>query len=127
MPSILVCVDANGIVTEWNNEAQRCTGLSADDARGQSLERAFPRMSNEMERARKSIQTKTVLSNNRRASIEDNRTRYEDVTVYPLIANGGEGAVIRVDDVTEQIRLEEMMVQSEKMLSVGGAGSRYGA
>jgi signal transduction histidine kinase len=31
-----------------------------------------------------------------------------------------EGAVIRVDDVTERVRLEEMMIQSEKMLSVGG-------
>jgi len=42
------------------------------------------------------------------------------VTIYPLIANGVEGAVIRVDDVTERVRIEEMMVQSEKMLSVGG-------
>ncbi|MCP4041075.1 MAG: histidine kinase, partial [Gammaproteobacteria bacterium] len=30
------------------------------------------------------------------------------------------GAVIRVDDITERVRLEEMMVQSEKMISVGG-------
>jgi signal transduction histidine kinase len=47
-------------------------------------------------------------------------TCYEDVTIYPLVANGVEGAVIRVDDVTERVRLEEMMIQSEKMLSVGG-------
>ena len=38
----------------------------------------------------------------------------------PLITNGVEGAVIRIDDVTEKVRMEEMMVQSEKMLSVGG-------
>ena len=31
-----------------------------------------------------------------------------------------EGAVIRVDDVTEKINMEKMMVQSEKMLSIGG-------
>ncbi len=37
-----------------------------------------------------------------------------------MIANGVEGAVIRIDDVTERVRLEEMMIQSEKMLSVGG-------
>jgi len=46
--------------------------------------------------------------------------RYSDVTIYPLIANGVEGAVIRVDDVTDRVRIEEMMVQSEKMISVGG-------
>jgi signal transduction histidine kinase len=47
-------------------------------------------------------------------------TRFEAITISPLTANGVEGAVIRVDDVTEQVRLEEMMIQSEKMLSVGG-------
>jgi signal transduction histidine kinase len=52
--------------------------------------------------------------------MHQDETRYEDVTIYPLVANGVEGAVIRVDDVTERVRLEEMMVQSEKMLSVGG-------
>jgi len=47
-------------------------------------------------------------------------TRFEDITIFPLTANGVQGAVIRVDDITEQVRLEEMMIQSEKMLSVGG-------
>lgn len=42
------------------------------------------------------------------------------MTIYPLSGNGKEGAVIRVDDVTEKVKLEEMMIQSEKMLSVGG-------
>ena len=36
------------------------------------------------------------------------------------MANGVEGAVIRVDNVTELVRMEEIMIQSEKMLSVGG-------
>ncbi len=42
------------------------------------------------------------------------------MTIYPLITNGVEGAVIRIDDVTERMRIEEMMIQSEKMISVGG-------
>ena len=43
-----------------------------------------------------------------------------ELQFYPLIANGVNGAVIRLDDVTERERLREMMVQSEKMASVGG-------
>ncbi|MCK5077186.1 MAG: hypothetical protein KAR38_12460 [Calditrichia bacterium] len=35
-------------------------------------------------------------------------------------ANGIKGAVIRVDDVTEKVRLEEMMIQSKNMLSIDG-------
>ncbi|OPZ60904.1 MAG: Sporulation kinase A [Deltaproteobacteria bacterium ADurb.Bin510] len=45
---------------------------------------------------------------------------YNDITIFPLIANGIAGAVIRIDDVTERVKIEEMIVQSEKMLSVGG-------
>jgi signal transduction histidine kinase len=51
---------------------------------------------------------------------QEETTRYEEITIYPLMTDGIEGAVIRIDDVTEKARLEEMMVQSEKMLSVGG-------
>ncbi|MDA3810280.1 MAG: ATP-binding protein [Spirochaetaceae bacterium] len=45
---------------------------------------------------------------------------YEDIVIYPLLSKTLEGAVIKIDNVTEKVRLEEMMIQSEKMLSVGG-------
>ncbi|OQY35873.1 MAG: histidine kinase, partial [Anaerolineaceae bacterium 4572_5.2] len=73
-----------------------------------------------MERVIQSMQTREVLSDPRQIRRKDGETYYEDITIYPLIANGVEGAVIRIDDVTEQVRLQEMMIQSEKMLSVGG-------
>src|SRR5690606_23022272 len=42
------------------------------------------------------------------------------LTFYPLMGASGRGVVIRIDDITQRLSLEEMMVQSEKMLSVGG-------
>jgi signal transduction histidine kinase len=45
---------------------------------------------------------------------------YYALTFYPLSGSAGRGVVIRVDDITQRLSLEEMMVQSEKMLSVGG-------
>ncbi|NIA15009.1 MAG: ABC transporter substrate-binding protein [Nitrospiraceae bacterium] len=120
MPSMLVGVDPEGNVTQWNSEAQRATGVSAVDAVGQPLAQAFPRLAAEMERVREAMRMRDVRFGPRQARKEHGETRYEDVTVYPLISNGVEGAVIRVDDVTERVRIEEMMVQSEKMMSVGG-------
>ena len=120
MPSTLIGVDADGKVTQWNNEAQRATGIVAEAAAGQPLEEIFPRIAIEMERVRTAIRSRKGYSDSRRAHYEEGETHYEDVTVYPLISNGVDGAVIRLDDVTERVRLEEMMVQSEKMLSVGG-------
>ncbi|MCP4691274.1 MAG: PAS domain S-box protein, partial [Desulfobacterales bacterium] len=120
MPSVLVGVDAEGKVTQWNSEARRATGVPAERAVGRPLDQAFPRLAADMARVREAIASRAEQSDSKRAWKEDGETRYEDVSVYPLIANGVEGAVIRVDDVTERVRLEEMMVQSEKMLSVGG-------
>ena len=120
MPSMLIGVDADGKVTQWNKKVQQVTGIVSEDATGLPLEQIFPRMSTEMERVRNAMRTREIYFDSNRTHYKDDKTHYEDVTVYPLIANGVEGAVIRLDDVTERVRLEEMMVQSEKMLSIGG-------
>ena len=120
MPSILVGVDKGGMITQWNHMAQQATGVSAENAMGQSLESVFPELSTELEHARNVISSREVYSNPRQDKSNEEQTRYEDVTVFPLITNGVEGAVIRLDDVTERVKIEEIIVQSEKMLSVGG-------
>ena len=116
MPSILVAVDGDGNVTQWNHQTQKVTGLSFEAARSQPLAKVFPRLADEMARIQSAIFERRVISSRK----SENTTRYEDITIFPLVANGVEGAVIRVDDVTQQVRMQEMMIQSEKMLSVGG-------
>jgi len=120
MPSIIIGVDMQGIVTQWNLGATRATGLSNTEAIGTPLKNAFPRLAPEMSRVHDAISTRREQVDMKREYQLNDKTFYEAITIYPLIANGVEGAVIRVDDVSEQVHLEEMMIQSEKMLSVGG-------
>ena len=120
MPSVLVGVDYQGKVTQWNTEAERVTGLSFEASLGKPLERVFPRLVDLVGNVQKAMQTNEVFLDSRRISDMDGETRYEDVTIFPLNAEGVQGAVIRVDDVSERVRMEAMMVQSEKMMSVGG-------
>ncbi|WP_419784526.1 PAS domain S-box protein [Maridesulfovibrio sp.] len=120
MPSILVGVDAEGLVTQWNMTAEKVTGVPADAAQGKALSSVFPRMASEMEKIKESIKTRTPRSEERQSRQDEKGVCYEDVTIYPLIANGVEGAVIQIDDVTERCNLEQMMIQTEKMMSVGG-------
>jgi len=120
MPSIVIGVDTDISVTHWNREAENITGISKDKATGQPLEKVLPHMKNEIKRIKKSISSKQLIKENSISNIMEGKSNFSDLTVYPLISNGAEGAVIRVDDVTERVRLEEMMIQSEKMLSVGG-------
>jgi len=50
-----------------------------------------------------------------------NPERIEQVTVYPLVRNGGSSgdAIIRVIDITETRLFERQLIQSEKMASLG--------
>ena len=128
MPSVLVGVDGAGKVTQWNQEAEKFTGIPAHSARGQTLAQVFPwsGRGNGTGYGRP-LREGRPLKNAKVPRHRDGEQRFVDLTIYPLVTNGGaEGAVIRLDDVTERVRMEEMMIQSEKMLSVGGAGGGHG-
>jgi len=121
MPSVLVGVDLQGHITHWNSEASRFTRLSADELHGKEIGDAFPQIDVHLEKIREAIHEGNPLETERfttRNEQDDNRIY--DVMVFPLIANGAQGAVVRIDDVTSRVQIEEMMVQTEKMMSVGG-------
>ena len=120
MPSILIGVDRKGIITLWNNRAEQITGFVQRNAVGRPLEAVFPQLNLGMDDIRKAVETRKEQHSTKQARTRENAVVYEDITIYPLISNGVDGAVIRIDDITEKVQLEEMMVQSEKMLSVGG-------
>lgn len=120
MPSILVGVDLQGAIIEWNIPAQEHTGLSVDEARGRNFSEVFPQLESQLEKIQRAIEQRQPMKSEHLISHVDNETHYSDVMVYPLVGDGVRGAVIRIDDVTSRVRLEEMMVQTEKMLSVGG-------
>ena len=120
MPSVLVGVDSECTVTLWSGEAERVTGLPSQNAVGMSLDKAVPGLSPLMDTVREAMQTGIVRSKPRQIRRNKRAVRYEDVTIFPLVDSDMAGAVIRIDDVTDQVRMDEIMVQSEKMMSVGG-------
>ena len=120
MPSVLVGVDRKGRVTEWNQSAEKATGVPTGKAIGQSFSSLFPELESQLDNMRKAISTHSPVRTERLITERNGEPRYSDVMVYPLLADGSAGAVIRVDDITSRVRIEQMMVQTEKMMSVGG-------
>ena len=120
MPSVLVAVDRDGRVTAWNRGAAESSGVPVEQASGRTLPEVFPQLSAELERVRTALASGCVQQARTIIQETDGPVRLNDITVYPLAENGVAGAVIRLDDVTERVRMEERMIQSEKMLSVGG-------
>ncbi|MEW5723422.1 MAG: CHASE4 domain-containing protein [Thermodesulfobacteriota bacterium] len=119
MPSVLVAVDGEGRVTHWNVQAEKIIGRSRSEVLGRPLAEVFPlaagRMDLIMDCLRKSEPAKVEKLP---TALPDGKA-YSDIMIYPLVADGAAGAVVRVDDVTARVRMEELVVQTEKMASVG--------
>ena len=120
MPSILIGIDTDGRVMQWNLEAEKATGITGKQAQGQPLHQVFPDVGSELNQIIKTLDNHTRQHHEHLHCALSGKPCIVNVTVYPITADGSEGAVIRVDDVTEQVHIEEMMMQSEKMMSIGG-------
>ena len=120
MPSMLIGVDPWGYITVLNQPAEQAGGASWEAAQGRFFGEVFPRLESQFEQVRQAIRLGHSIKTPRMTLDVEGELHYADVMVYPLMAEGASGAVIRVDDVTARVRIESMMVQTEKMLSVGG-------
>jgi PAS domain S-box-containing protein len=120
MPSILIGIDHHLNITQWNKAAEEATGVRAADAKGKSVTSIWLRPGIDIETISQSIENRKTKNLPKIARIFENDTFHDDITIFPLITDDTKDAVIRIDDVTEKIKMEELLIQSEKMLSVGG-------
>ena len=121
MPSILVGVDLDGSVIEWNREAERVTGVPNTAAKGRYFLEFLPQLLVLEGKVKESMWQRQSVRIERFTTEEDRELRYWDVVIYPLIVAGDvKGAVIRLEDISARIRMEQMLVQTEKMVSLGG-------
>lgn len=119
MPSVLIGVTREGLVTHWNNAAAEATHINAAEALGQSLYRLYPQLPIGLDVIDEIIDCGAPRSIENYQSGTGSHATHMDLTIYPLMATGLTGAVIRIDDVTMRIRIESMMIQNEKMMSLG--------
>lgn len=119
MPSILIAVSRDGVVTHWNAAAERATEIPADQATGQSLAELAPSLNIEPEMIHNAIDQGISQAKEAVRHEYGDQVAYTDLVIYPLLGEGLSGAVIRIDDVTTRVRFENMIVQNEKMLSLG--------
>ncbi len=120
MPSVIVGVDRSLQVVQWNRSAESWLGI----ARQLALRSTLYELTVEFRQLAEQLGQTMRLGSPYRVSkmrwLRRGEPLYVDVTINPLKEEGITGAVIRIDDVTERARIDEVMVQSEKMLSVGG-------
>jgi len=118
--SSLISIDASGNIIDMNRAAEKSAKLHRIDAVGKSIDTVFPWFKNLTDDAVKAISTGKPFEKNRIQHSIDDTNHVNDIRIYPLSSTRNQGAVVRIDDVTDRARIDEIMIQSEKMLSLGG-------
>lgn len=120
MPSLIAGIDENGIITQWNKQAEQFTNVDKQSAIGASLVDVLPLYDGKFDKINDVISKNKPFIEQNISWEHDSQVKYYDLMVYPLTTESSSGAVVRLDDVTDQVHLEKMMIQTEKMTSVGG-------
>ncbi|NTV48745.1 MAG: PAS domain S-box protein [Geobacteraceae bacterium] len=120
LPSIIALVDRNGRVDLVNKRFEQFSGVSAADAKGLQLEALIPQFASDLQQVAAVIDRQSALDNARIQSGLGADMRYYSLQIYPLNSDVSGMAVIRIDDISELVRIEEIMAQTEKMIMVSG-------
>jgi PAS domain S-box-containing protein len=119
MPSIIIGVDERQSIVLLNEETTKLTGLSQEDTFGRGLSDVLPQLYFIEFNIRDAIQEGKISHLHKQpVSLKENDS-FMDITIYPFLYGDDKGAVIRLDNITERIQMEDMVAQSEKMALVG--------
>jgi PAS domain S-box-containing protein len=119
MPLMLVGVSRDGQITQWNKRAEDITGIRAEDVLDKNLWDAYPIITvspGQVGEAMEKNETITIKHSQR-------GQYYFDITIYPLQGQVETGVVIMIDDVTMKILAENMLIQNDKISSMGELAS----
>jgi two-component system, NtrC family, sensor kinase len=116
----VLAVDLDGRIESWNPQLEHLIGAPREEAIGRKLEEVLPAdLVAEIEAragdGHVSSLYKFHLHNRAGQSLVIN------VSIAPLVGKPGEriGRLILMDDITQRVRLEQQMVQTEKLTSLG--------
>ncbi len=119
MPSMLVSVNDEGIIVEWNEAACRITGITATDAIGREVWQVVPFLEKYRSSMQEVIATRSPREFHHEVRGTGENEEFHNISLFPLIANCVQGVVIRVDNITEMERKEQQLRQAQKMETIG--------
>ena len=120
LPSLLIGIDQQGRINQWNLEAQKSCGLTFAQVSGRPLHETLPCLASLREKIDQTLSQESQNKISHFVWPTNNGNKLTDITINPVLSKHRGGAVILIDDVTERIRLNQLIVQTEKMMSIGG-------
>lgn len=119
MPLMLIGLNQDLQITQWNQKAETTTGMTPDIVLGKNLWDAYPTIT------LSPAQVEEALAEQKTVTIKHSQRGqyYFDITLYALQDQSETGLVILVDDITQQMKAENQLVQRDKMSAMGELAS----
>lgn len=119
MPVMLIGLNSQLEVTQWNRVAETITGRPLNDVRGLNLWKAYSAITLTPEQVQQVLESKQTLTVK-----HYQRGQYSfDITVYALGDDNETGLVILVSDVTKQVNAETKLAERDKVSAMGELAS----
>ncbi len=116
----VLAVDLQGRIDSWNTQLEQLIGVSRQDAVAHLLEDVLPAdLVAELAAHSEDDRVSSLYKFHLRTVT--GRTVVVNVSMTPLVGKSGEriGRLILIDDITQRMRLEEQLLQTEKLTSLG--------
>lgn len=117
-PIGIAVVDAEGLVRHWNSSLESLLSLPRTFAIGRTFHDVLPEsIAQRVQSALSGVPSRAF-----RVRIGSRGTptdRYVNLTVGPLQGESQAGVLLTLDEVTEQVQMEERLIQQDRLASVG--------
>jgi PAS domain S-box-containing protein len=120
MPSALFTLDNNGFIIQCNQQAADWLACERQPLVGKRLSNYIEELKNFNTLINQSLKENCVKKIERLKLSLPIGTFPADIALYPLNDSNLKGLVIRIDDISQREKMEEVIMQTEKMKSVGG-------
>lgn len=118
MPSMLISIDRNGIINEWNKAAWIFTKISPSEAIGNKITSVLPYL-DKFKQVFEEVMTTGKVREINKEIVKNGTERLVNISVFPLGDMEKNGLAIRLDDISEIEKIEAQLRQTQKMEMIG--------
>lgn len=120
----IIVLDTRNVIQEWNHGAELIYGYTAEEMLGQTFHRLLPPellASGELEQIQREVETHGYLTHYRTQRVTKSGQRITIDLTRSAIRDDGRliGSLAIIRDITEQERMREQLLQSERMATIG--------
>lgn len=120
MPSIIIGISKDRKIFQFNRAAEMLSNIKNINAMGKEIGDIFPNNDAVIQRILHAVEGLELYEETKVEFVILGELRIVNIAVFPIDFELSMGVIVRIDDVTDQANLDKLIMQTEKMITVGG-------